>query len=181
MSYKVTRFSEEDFEEGTTVERIYMSMMQPDDFVLTDRDFKYAEVLDKAWGIIWTMRPYSEKLIHISQINGGLWHQNRIQIYNDAQELYSRFDEVKPKILRGVMVEKLRLIAEDMEALSKNTKDEVERVKAAEVARRSYETIAKLTNLHKPDDVLKKSVPPPSLPKFTTHPIYENATIVEDV
>lgn len=186
MKYKVQRFSEVDFGEATQVERIYMTIMQPDDFVLTHRDSEYAAVLNRAYPIVCSLRPYAEKIELILEIEAGKWRSQAVQIYNDAQNLYARFDEINPKILRGILVEKMRVIAEDMEAMSKpkegdEDKDIAAKAKAGEVSRRCYEQIGKWHNLHKSDEELQHVMPPPPMPQLPVHPIYyEDAEIIDD-
>ena len=190
MKYKIDRFTDEDFEDATQVERIYMTMMQPNDFALTDRDFLYSEVLNRAYPIVCSLRPYAEKIRLILEIERGKWQNQAVQIYNDAQALYGRFDDINPKILRGVLVERMRLIADKMASLSDikedagyDDKEVTAMAKAAEVERRALETIAKIHNLHKTDEQLVHTMPPPPRPMLPIHPMYlqniEKGEIVE--
>ena len=185
MKYKVERFKEEDFEDASQVERIYMSIMQPNDFCLTHRDSEYAEVLNRAYPIICSLRQYAEKIQLILEIEHGKWLNQAVQIYNDSQSLYGRFDDINPKILRGVLTEKLRIIAEDMELLSKPSEDDDDKMiaaksKAGEVASRNYERIAGIHNLKKSDDELVHTMPAPPMPKLIVHPIYYEKTKIEN-
>lgn len=181
MRKKDVVFSQDEFDNAGRIDRLYMAMIQPDEFILSNDESVYLDILTRAYPIICTGRPKSIVIKQIGELEDK-WNSQVIKIYKDAQDLYARFEEVNTRVLRGIFIEKQTHIAEMMEDLAKNGEDELARAKAADVARRCWEAIAKFTRIERIDDVIDTTPPPPA-PLLRVHESYkkiEKAQIIDD-
>jgi hypothetical protein len=161
-------FSPAQFKRADRIERLYMKIMQPDDFELNNTDDDYLEALTQAYPLICTGRAAGEIIRQIQELQRGKWKSQAIKIYKDSQELYARFEEIHPKILRGIMRESLMKTIERMEEIRDNDEmstsitalgEEInrplytgmEKVKAGEVIGKSWAIIGKFARLDRED------------------------------
>lgn len=171
--WKVEKYTREDFEEAERLERLYIALVQPNDFLLSDSDNKYLSLLTEAYHIIVKGLSRNETLNLIANISEK-WRGQVLQIYRDAQTLYGKFDESNPIIMRSIAIEKLKMIANDMEDEYKshlktgNEKSTVAATKASEVARRCWSEILKYYPIQ--EDV--KEIPLPKNIELKIHPDY---------
>jgi hypothetical protein len=147
------RFTESDFKRADRLEKIYMTIQQPNDFDLTDTDERYKRLLQQAYPIIISGRPQFEVMRLIMTLEGGLWRSQVSQIIRDTQELYAAFDSVHPKILRGVMRE---MLLENVQVLKKIRDDDEEesstRIKAADSITKAVDNMSKYAQLDKKEE-----------------------------
>jgi hypothetical protein len=152
MAKHQRKFTEIDFKTADRLERIYMDIRQPTDFQLNDTDERYKKLIQQAYPLIVSGRPYFEVIKMIQSLENGLWRNQAVQIFRDAQELYAAFDSVHPKILRGMLRETLlENITKMKELRDDDTVDASARVKAAEAITKAADNIAKYARLDKED------------------------------
>lgn len=178
MNWKVKRFTQEDFDNAPRIERLYMSIVQPNCFELNDPDAQYLTVLDRAYPIIKSKPVQAEALQLIGHLEQGKWKPQVEQILVDAMRLYDSFNVSKAQ-LKAIATRQLMMIAQDMTEAYDTYEDETARAKAADVARRSWESVMKYNNLDKDDtdsDVGKLQAP--SI-KLEMDDFYADAEIAE--
>lgn len=152
MAKGQVKFTQSDFKTADRLERIYMDIRQPADFRLNDTDERYKKLLQEAYPLIVSGRPYFEVVKLIQSLENGLWRNQAVQIFRDAQELYAAFDSVHPKILRGMLRETLLENIQVMKAIRDDETTEASaRVKAAEAITKAADNIAKYARLDKED------------------------------
>jgi hypothetical protein len=177
MKWNVNRFTEEDWNRAERIERLYMSIVQPNDFSLNSTDKYYLEILDKAYPIIKS-KPEQEALQLIYHLENGKWCSQIEQIYRDAMRLYDFFD-VSADMVHNLALKQLTLIANDMTLLYQSSKSEDTKIKAAEVAQKTWLALMKETKSTDPKATAKK-INVPRLPiKLNIHPAYKNAEKAE--
>ena len=169
-------FSQEDFDKAGRIDRLYMTMLEPDDFVLTDTDSSYLDILTRAYPIICTGRPSAEVILQIGELEHK-WQSQAIKIYKDAQELFGRFEEINPLVMRGIFIAKMQEIANKMQDIVDDDElDEHARAKAGDVMRKCWADIAKVSRLDK-IEAKKAQMPLPPRPLVTVHEMYKDAEI----
>lgn len=147
------RFTESDFKRADRLEKIYMTVQQPNDFALTDTDDRYKRLLMQAYPIIISGRPQFEVMRLIMTLEGGLWRNQAAQIIRDTQELYAAFDSVHPKVMRGSMRE---MLLENVKVL-KDIRDDIDnevsiRIKAADSITKAVDNMSKYAGLDKKEE-----------------------------
>jgi hypothetical protein len=181
MNWKVKRFTKDNFDNAERIERLYMSIVQPNCFELNNADANYLAVLDRAYPIIKSKPVEAEALQLIGHIEAGKWKAQVEQIFHDANRLYDSFNISKVQ-LKAIATRQLMIIAQDMtEAYEQNFKEEMSKAKAADVARRSWESVMKFNGLNKDEtngDVGKLEAPSIKLEMDDFYADAEDAEIV---
>lgn len=163
-------FSLKDFKAADRVDRFYIHMMQPSDFELNDQDKRYLEVLKRAYVIMCEGHTRREMVIQIAALEEEA-SQNTYRILRDAESLFGRFEDVDRRIQRGIIRERLELLAKK----AKENED-------IEEERKCYEALIKLDRLDQPEMAANADTTLPML-VITDDPAAleaEDAEIVED-
>jgi hypothetical protein len=146
MPKKKKIYTNEDFEAASRIDKMQMSLTQPDDFELNNDDFNYLQILTVAYPIVCRGLTKKTTLALIAELS-GVWSNRAYKIYNDCQELYAPFEEVNSTVLRAIMTEKYKAYAEKLEEMAEITKDYSESARLIEVARRCADSIVKINRL----------------------------------
>jgi hypothetical protein len=178
MKWKVTRFTDDDFANADRIERIYMSIVQPQNFEVNSRDQEYLNILDKAYPII-RAKAEPEALQLIAHLEGGKWRSQIEDIYRDALRLYDNFN-ISADMLTAIATRQLMMIAQDMSIKYETAENESAQAKMAEVARRSWETILRYNNVGLKGNQGPQMIEPPRIPTFAVHEIYTSAEVIEN-
>jgi hypothetical protein len=200
MRKKDVVFSQDEFDNAGRIDRLYMAMIQPDDFVLSHNEQEHFNILTRAYPIICTGRPPHIVIAQISALEDK-WSSQAFKVYKESQDLYGRFEEVNTRVMRGIFINKMTKLAQMMEDIAESKaqyqsdnanyqEDEEQvlnvgtevRIKASKEARECWEAIAKYTKIDKVDDVIDTTPPPPA-PLLRVHEMYkkiEKAQIIDD-
>jgi hypothetical protein len=162
MSKKKKIYTNEDFEAASRIDKMQMSLTQPDDFILNNDDFNYLQILTAAYPIVCRGLTKKTTLGLIRELSRG-WADRALKIYIDCQELYALFEEVNSVVLRAIMTEKYKSIIEKMETQEEMTTDYSESARLLEVARRCADSIVRLNRL----DQNETEVFDAEIPNFT--------------
>jgi hypothetical protein len=147
MPKKKKIYTNEDFENASRIDKMQMSLTQPDDFNLNNDDWDYMQILTQAYPIVCRNLSKQTTLALISELS-GVWPARAVKIFNDCQELYGRFEDVNSVVLRAIMTEKYRFISEEVEKIAnKKDVDETAVAKLFEVSRRCVDSIVKINRL----------------------------------
>jgi hypothetical protein len=176
MKWKVNRFDLKDFKNADRIERIFIAIVQPNDFTLNNDDKVYLEILQKAYPIIQT-REEPEALQMIANLEAGKWRNQYEQIYRDSKRLYDSLD-ISPEMIKGIAIRQLMLIAGDMQKNIHHFEDENAIARAGDVARKSWEAVMKYAGIANLDPNPKiGALPTPSMLSLPVHPMYEDAIL----
>lgn len=175
MKRSLKKYSDDDFEAAGRIDRLYMTMVQADCFVLTNDESQYLDILTRAYPIICTGRDKADVITQIQHLEEK-WRNQAVQIYLDAQDLYGRFEEINPLVLKGIMIAELREMADTMKDLANSAENEQARAKAGDVFRKCWAEIGIVSRLGKADDK-KENLPPPPAPVLGLHEMYKNAEL----
>ena len=95
-------FNNDDFKAADRFGKMYMRLVQPDDFDLNDRDEKYFQKLKWVYPLLAEGRPRRHIRNTIMEIDGGLWRNQAEGLIKDAERLFANFGKVNKTLLRGV-------------------------------------------------------------------------------
>lgn len=104
---KKLHYRHEDFEVADRIGKMFMRMVQPNDFCLSDRDERYFTKLKWVYPLICEGYSRNHILKMIEELDGGVWRKEAAAMFNDAQLLFARFGNINKKLLRGVARENL--------------------------------------------------------------------------
>lgn len=80
-------FTADDFSEADRIGKLYIHMMQPDDFELTYQEEEYLERLKKVWGLMGKKMAKMRRIYLIAE-EFDIHHRNAFKLLHDAQELF---------------------------------------------------------------------------------------------
>lgn len=100
-------FGQDDFKVADRFGRMYMRMVQPNDFELNDRDEKYFKKLKWVYPLLADGRPRQHVKKMIVEIDGGIWANQAEALIKDAEKLFASFSKVNKTLLRGIYREKM--------------------------------------------------------------------------
>lgn len=142
---KVSLFSREDFKSAKRIERIYIWMMEPERFRLSDKDMAYFETLKAAFIILsstLSMRKAVEMIRHTSMkhsLNGKtISERAAYNVINDVKNLFGDVLKRNKEFDRMVITERIAEIAERAESDGDD-----------ELALSAYKELGKFKMLHK--------------------------------
>ncbi|MEO7175355.1 MAG: hypothetical protein ABI002_06170 [Saprospiraceae bacterium] len=143
-------FTKEQFNAGTRLEKIYMAMLYPGQFYLSEQDFKYQDILKSAFHVMSNNLSRVEAIKNIQALP-QLETRSKVsiayvnQVLNDVQALYGSM------IQRNKAWER-ELIKEKLLALAQKCSEDKQNPFALDQERRCYEAIIKLGDLSNHDD-----------------------------
>lgn len=115
---KLKIYSEQDFNSAKTkAERMYMKMLQPDDFFLTNQENRYFELLKKAWTIMENYDTILMSAKALMEVEYDLTLQVAMTAVKDAQELLGPLLKVNKDYERAILVEKAKKAYEQSMAI----------------------------------------------------------------
>jgi hypothetical protein len=152
-------FTSEQFKIADRFGKMYMRLLQPDDFQLSDRDENYFQLLCSAHQLLSIGKPRQEITRMVMGLHGGLWRNQADAVIKDAERLFANYSSVNKTLLRGIQREKLLYLADLVEKrfLIGKTEDGTF-LTAVETVRKLWSDIAKYEQLDKvietpePDD-----------------------------
>lgn len=152
-SRRLKTYSHRDFKEADQLGKIQMYIMQPEMFDLCDRDFKYYQMLLKAYhGCFQNLRT-SESIKWIqANIPTAEDYTKAVRIYNQTCDLFGRFVDKNKSLRQALLVEKMYEDAEMIRKLAKKLLDQEDYFAAAttmEKANLIREKAAKMEGLDK--------------------------------
>lgn len=151
-------FSEVDFKNADRIDRMYIYLLDKGRFELNLTDRTYLSILKRAYAILCEGKPRRETVKLIAYLEDEA-ETNVYRIIRDAQNLYARFEDVDRRIQRGILREKLELLAQKAEE-----KDDLFQ------ARLCYEALSRLDGLNRVDDEKPKKTELPKVVIFTNNP-----------
>lgn len=104
-------FGKDDFKVADRFGRMYMYMVQPNDFELTDRDEKYFKKLKWVYPLLCEGKPRHHVKKMILELDGGIWANQAEGLIKDAERLFANFSKVNKSLLRGIYREKMLSLA----------------------------------------------------------------------
>jgi hypothetical protein len=154
------KFTDSEFKAANRLEKIYMTIRQPNNFVLNDTDERYRTLMQQTYPLLVSGRPFFDVVRLVQEMDGGLWKSQAVQLIKDTQELYAAFESIHPKILRGVMRE---MLMDNIKVL-KDIRDDVdmetkERINAANAITKAIDNISKYGKLDKDETESDDFVP----------------------
>ncbi len=158
-----------DFKKASRIEKFYIYMMQPDSFVLTDKDYNYFTAVQQAFALTCDQISMATAiaLIQMTIPEFESWNMAN-KLYSDVQNLYGEIIQRNKEFQRTLTVEKLRQLAEKAEEEGNITE-----------ARRCLTAAGKFEHFDKPDievfDPREIEIPEPI---FTSDP---SALEAEDI
>lgn len=165
-------FKPKDFREASKIDRLYMHLLQPDDFTLNGHEQKHLERLRQVFALVG-QEPSDAKAVAL--VEGAMPELSKSTIYRAIRDMKKLFGEItlrNREFDRQVLGEKLLALALKAEEKS-NIKE----------ARRCYQAYAKIWGLDRLD---VENFNPQDLeipqPIFTTREeaYFEDAEIVDD-
>jgi len=86
---KTELFSQEDWNAGTTIDRLYMYLMEPNKWYLTDMEFNKLEKLRQVWGIMCDNMVQRDRIKLITAMLDNMTTERTIKgLMQDAQHLF---------------------------------------------------------------------------------------------
>ena len=177
MIFSVKRFTEEDFINADKIERLYMSVVQPIDFELTQPEKAYLELLTKVYPIVIS-RAEDEAILVIENLERGKWRSQVEKIYKDSKRLFDPMNAANAMIA-NIARQKRIAIAEKLESIAANNDDDKIIVAALSAADRVWSSFDE-----KPKSKSKKdkhpiqntqTLPPLKMPQLPMHELYDEA------
>lgn len=162
---KIEIYSLSDFKKADRLDRIRMSMVEPERFTLADDDWQYARDLESVWLLVSneTRESVAVRLIQNHVPGADSWYRAN-RMLRDVETLYAPFIAKNRDLQRRRVVEKLYAMAEIAEKRAHGTDEEGNEFADKEwivIAQKLYKDAAELEGLHTdnappidPDDLI---------------------------
>lgn len=155
MSKKLSKleiYSLSDFKKADRLDRIRMSMVEPERFPLDGDDWQYAQDLETAWLLVSneTRESVAVRLIQNNVPGAESWYRAN-RMLRDVETLYAPFIAKNRDLQRRRVVEKLYAMAEIAEKRAHGTDEEGKEWADKEwlvIAQKLYKDAAELEGLH---------------------------------
>lgn len=97
---KAILYTNEQFREASRIERLYMYLLEPEAFVLTNAESEHLEKLKAAFSLFCSAKSKKEMYRKFDE-QYSLWASQRLLIFKESQELFGKFEEINVKVERS--------------------------------------------------------------------------------
>lgn len=175
------KYSRQDFNDADRIGRIYIALVQPDDFTLTPRDRQYADLVRQVYLLQRDAKPQSHIIKLLENTDRGVWKSQMFNLISDARTLFGATETLDREMIAVAVADKMKLKFEQLENIIEETDDANTKISAIEIQRRLLEALMRMVR-HDPKKSGKNafSNEPPLMPPqidFTTD--YEEENVDE--